>query len=347
MTIPAGWKIHPEHPEWMYEEANTANMAPVPAAAPGAIEERTYGTLNVDAAVKEQKLFKGGDSLYIDFPDYDQSGWSALKLRLLPPWTTTNITGYVQVARHRAFADHYPQDVRGNRKIFFETCLNMAIPGGVQGPGDCPFCENKRDATKAGLDKKSLDYLNNFSARVATVWQAIDFTTQERLNKHFVQRKDERGHPVLDAAGQPVWDVIPARIRMGNELLSDIRAVMRMNGDPTHPDHGYLIAALKQKTGPNDMDVTYKAQIGGSKERLPDQLRPVLGNLLDLEKEEISFTDRNLLRQVADSVRAQIGLPLKWSAAALPAAGGGLWVIHPENAAYEYNTATNQVRARA
>jgi hypothetical protein len=350
MTIPAGWKLHPDNPAWIYEVANPTNMQPTPAdpLAGQLGGEASYGTLDVDAATKEQKLYAGrSDQVYIDFPDFDQSGWSIIKLRLLPPWSPHNRTGFVQVVRHRVFAEHYPQEIRGNRRVMYETCLNISIPGGISGPGDCPFCDTKRDAIKAGLDKKDLDYLANFNPRVASIWQAIDMTDNDRLGKHFVQKKHENGQPMLDAANQPLWDVVPGRFRMGNELLGHVRAIMKVTGDPTHPDFGYTIAMMKQKTGVGDLDVDYKAQVVGGKERLPEQLRPVLGNLLDLEKEEISFSDVGVLRKVADSIRQKIGLQLKWSGSAASGSAAG-WIDHPNDPSKQWlwNPATGQTKLR-
>lgn len=361
-TIPAGWLPHTDPTfaaqGWYYNPLNPQEMAQGTPAADPLAGQMSYGALDVDEATREQKLFRSfNDSLYIDFPDFDQSGWSVLKLRLLPPWSAANRTGFVQVVRHRLYADHYPQDLRGNRQVFFETCLNIAVEGGVTGPGECPICETKRDAAKAGLTEEGTKYLNNFSPRVASIWQAIDLTTQERTAKHFVQQKDDQGRPVVDANNQPIWKVTPARFRMGNELLGDVRTIMKVNGDPTHPDFGYTIAMAKHKTGMGQMDVDYSAQMGGAKERLHDSLRPVLGNLIDLGKEEIQFTDREVLRRVADSIRSKVGLPMKWATgaagggAAPPPLGqlgaGGQWLVHPDNPAYEYNTQTNQVRGRA
>ncbi|MDQ3170821.1 MAG: hypothetical protein M3Q55_11840 [Acidobacteriota bacterium] len=350
MAIPVGWKLHEQDAGWIYEIANPTNMTPSGPYTEAPAEAPAYGTLDVDAATKEQKLYaRFSNSLYIDFPDFDAAGWSILKLRLLPPWSAENRTGYVQLVRHRVHAEFYPQDVRGNRQIMYETCLNMQVDGGAHGPGECPFDENKRDAVKAGLSKDAAAYLNNFNGRVTTIWQAIDMTSQESLAKHFVQRKNGAGQVMLDASGQPLWDVIPARFRMGNELLGDVRATIRLSGDPTHPDFGYTIAMLKQKTGPDQLDITYKAQVAGAKEALMPQLRPVLSNLIDLAKEEIAFSDRAMLRQVADKVRAKVGLPLKWAhetASTAPAGDAGEWVVHEQDARYEYHRTTRAVRLR-
>ena len=37
MNLPAGWALHPEHPQYMYELANPANVQPVPAAPVAAV----------------------------------------------------------------------------------------------------------------------------------------------------------------------------------------------------------------------------------------------------------------------------------------------------------------------
>lgn len=377
--LPPGYIVHANDPTWMWNPT-TGDMRPIPpeavapaAPAPAAPSGLSYGTLDLDFAMREYSdvdqgrgLFNREDGLlYIDFPKLTGGAGTSVYLlvRLLPPWAPDIKQAWVKVARHVLPPDVVPNAPEG-RKVIFIDCLDTK-----GGPGHCPIDVALNQIASHPSDAAA-EFVQRCRPRMTVYFQGINL---EKPQEHFVQAVGLDGLPVLDpATGQPTWKVVPGIIRLGMEAYKAILYVIGNKKDPTHPDFGYAMKLDKEKTGPADMNVDYKATDYGEKGPIDPALRPVLNNLLDLSKSCVRFRSREELQGIANAMLAKfpttrtvavpatlmsptLGAPITSTVAAhgaalpppLPSPAGATWIQHPDNAGWEYNPATQQVRQKS
>jgi len=357
MTLPTGWALHPQNPQFMYEVANPANVLAIPAAhvapapQPAQPAEYSYGALDVDIAAQQYdalgKFGDRGEELWLDFDKVSRVGEeSILLVRLLPPWAKGEREANVLQVRHRVFAEYWPGDT-GKRQIMWPVCLNQ-----THGPGDCPIDALIEEASTSNIPGFA-EHVENFKPQKRMVWQGIDMTDPR---KHWVQAKDPNTKmPIIGADGQPVWILQPGFVGMKQTLHRSVLEFVRDKGDPTNPETGYVMKLKKRKEGTQDRDVKYSS-MDADHIPLDEQLRPALGNLVNLRERFVTnaMPKHETLVQFCDAVRAKWGV-MGRSVAQVP---GGIreaplapqsegWVAHPQNPAYEYLPGTAQVRPRA
>jgi len=357
MTLPAGWALHPQNPQYMYEVANPQNVHPAPAAAPTPTahlparqqpSEYEYGAIDTDYASQQYDALKsfGGDreELWIDFDKVSRVGEESIVLvRLLPPWAKGEREANVLQVRHRCFAEYWPGET-GKRQIVWPVCYNQQ-----HGPGDCPIDVLIEEAATSQVPGFA-EHVENFKPKKRMVWQGIDMTDPR---KHWMQAKDPNSKmPIIGADGQPVWLLKPGFIGLTQTLHRSVLEFVRDKGDPTHPESGYVMKLKKRKSGREDRQVEYSA-MDADHVPLDAQLRPVLGQLVDLRERFITgaLAKPENMNEFCDAVRAKWGVrgramgqvPMGQVPAGAP---GGEWLAHPQNPAYEYLPGTQQVRPR-
>jgi hypothetical protein len=349
MQLPAGYQVHPQNPQYMWNPATNdvkpmAAMAPAPAAPPvaQAVGEVAYGTLDVDAAAAEEKdpgVFGSGSKnlIWLDFPPLGKQvgAESFLLVRLLPPWAVGVGRAHVKSARHRVPAELVP-NAAPERKFYYRDCFDSK-----GGPGNCPL-DNAFKTLAENPDQypDAEKYIEEIKPRASVAWQCINLSEPA---KHFVQMVNEAGQPVVNADGTPAYRIIPAVLRMGNQLHLDILKFIREKGDPTHPDAGYTMKLSRRRTGTGRFNVEYSA-MDMEHGPLHPSLRPVLANLVNLREQLIEFVPREEMEAIAANLLRKFGVGMPQPTMAMPGMGQPMaWVPHPGMPGWEYN-AQGQVR---
>lgn len=317
-NIPHGWAAHPSAPGWIYELANPANMAQAPVAAPpppptpqhAQQPQQGYAPPQGQAAVGDGSTRpdwmddvdadyvaandRGGHK-YLDFDECKKPGdASVLRVRLLPPRISDLRTPYIKTAQHRIYADLCPWETKG--KVAFVTSLDS-----TGGPGNCPITAIL-DEMSMSREEETKKVAKAFKARSSYVWQVANMAD---LQSHWVQRKDSVGNVVMEN-GQPVWDLLPALLRLGQQSHMQIAALLKDSDwgpQMTHPTAGYTIKIVKTRTGTGDMDIEYTVH-PVQREPIPNEYLGIINNLIDLRTVPY-FREREVMEQIAANMRAR------------------------------------------
>lgn len=332
MQLPPGYLIHPQNPAYMYNpqtgevlEAQAAVAPPVPPApapapvavpmpapmpmaapapmVPAAQAVPSYGAVDVGAMGQDsQSVFSStGKRIYLNFPATPSTIGDSVSLpvRLLPPWITGRSFAHVKYAEHRLEATLVPD--AGKRQFVYATCYDSE-----GGPGRCPICEAQKLDTTGDLAK--------YRPKGKYMWQALAL---DNLNQHFRQRFDEATQqPMLQASGDPVWDVVPGIMRMSPTLHRAVTKFFEKKGDATHPVTGYAMELIKTKTGAGSMEIEYSA-MDTAPAQLDAQLMPVLANLIDLQA-QVHFYSLPEMQLIAQNMLATVTVPALAPAAYQP-----------------------------
>jgi hypothetical protein len=341
MSLPPGWQIHPKDPRYMWNP-QTNEVVPVAAMDGDASTARAYGDLNPDdeEAAFRERAFQGGDVVWLKFPPLgkETDDQCHLVLRLLPPWSREETKASVMTGRHRIPADLVP-DAREGAEYVYVGCFDVK-----GGPGKCPIDNARLKIQESG--PQGAKFAKNTSTRLEFAWQAIDL---EAPDKHWMQAVGEDGAPIVGQDGKPVWTVRPGIIQLKKQGMTGVIMLLKNQGDMTNPDGGYPVKIIQQRTGPARQNVKYHV-VGLDKGPLDESLRPVLDNLVDLRQQVRRFRSREDMEAIAERMleRFAVGSPASepQSSAPPPLGGGGQWVPHPQDAAYEYHTSTKQIRKR-
>lgn len=367
MTIPAGWQQHPQSAAHMWNPTTNeireipaaptappipaAPAAPALAAAPAA-HAQSYETSmaavqaeHAAMAARSQGQFQKAMILDFDsFRDSDRVGTKqTMIVRLLPPYSAAaQGKAWAKTARYRLPADLCPWETGGKRWQYVDAFDQQG------GPGDDPVAKALSRLMESGNDD-AMKFAKASKARVRIYWQGLDLQDPQ---KHFQQETDQHGSPILDANGQPQWKVVPAVIPMGPQLHKAVLNFFLEKGDCTNPDAGYPMKLIKEKTGNDEMGVTYSA-MDMDKAPLDPAFRPVLGNLIDLRDQMLWFHSREEMNELAQNILAKFGLGGGNAYAPSPAGGGfappptpptaqppgGPWYPHPSMPGHLYNAA--------
>lgn len=351
MAIPVGWQEHPHYPGWMYELANPANVQriqPPPVAAPAmpvapatpahwpATPTPSYGL--ADSSLIEGELARSkrrGEKqslVYIDFPNVSRVGDEVeIMLRMLPPWSPTVRLPYLNGHRHRLNSAIVP-----DAKTSF-----VSIDCPLEATGKCAVCDKVEALMASGsLAAEQLDEVKRYRRSPRIRWQGINLSDP---NKHWMQKADANGSPVLDANGHPIWEIVPGVMFTSEELKRSILLGWKHSGDPTHPESGYPIIVKKSKTGPEQFNIKYSST-RLDKCPLDEAYRGVLSNLVDLSA-LVWYRDESVMHQIAENIHRKVSTPA--SGMAMPVPPTGMWLPHPQAPGYEYNPSTGQVRPAA
>lgn len=354
-----GWGPHPNDPtgQWAYNPSTNevkprsevlAVTPPTPqhtaaAAAPGfgTVVAGDYEYIPIDMQEQaDQRLFEGrGDLIWLDIPAVGKNvgDEASLIVRLLPAFSATRRIASVVTGRHSIPAELHP-GAHENAEVKFETCFNIS-----GGPGNCPFCDAVSDIKAAfGDNEDAKKFVDNVKVRSGHLWQGLDMND---LRKHYVALKDERGAPLLDASGQPMYKLVPGLVRVGNQLQGELKSLLEVKGDFTNPFAGYNVRMQRKRDGKGRFDVKYKA-FDVDAGPLPQGLHSVLGNMHDLWEMTRQFASRDTAEGVADAMRARWGLAAKFeekqAAPAAPALPPG-FQVHPGDPNYLWNPSTGAV----
>lgn len=320
--------------------------APPAAAAPGPPVQSIAGrTVYVpqaplpefaapSAPLPDPEMYGGREEqLWINFPDLPSPTGSAVKLdiRLLPanPAHGTNDSQFVRVT-HRVSVQHWPDQFKNQGKFVKWDCYDT-----VGGPGSCDMCKLVREIAQSG-NAEAIDFSQStLRPKRELFMQGISLAEPA---SHWQQLKDEQGTPTLDAAGQPVWKLVPGIVQISNTTSKDIKALHRNTMiDPTDVRRGYSLTIERYRKGQGDFDVEYHLFQGPPMPLLGTEWEPILHNLINLKLRLQNFRDRAKIQAACDSVRVRF---------ALGGAGSDGWMVHDKNPAYEYN-AQGQLRLRA
>jgi hypothetical protein len=355
--------------------------AAMPQAGAYGLPPPSYGEVDAGLAKHEaEKAARGNrkdeDTIYLDFPELPKEVGSEVKMliRLLPPWSPVEKAAWVIGARHRLYAQMDPryQD-NWKSQFFFPECYEAHKSRGL---GDCDICGAVSECSTAS-DEKANEFAGDAKSQERHHWQGLHL---DDATKHFKQYVRD-GQPVIDPqTGQVLWIVQPGVVSvspsMGRKLLNLIVEAPHL----THPDRGVNVRMIKRRSarGAFPMNVEYDA-VGdmGGPSPLDPQFRSVLGNLIDLREQCIRLRSKEDMGKIAQKIRERFGLLVKAYSVGTPPAlppgappvpsvglvkaysvgtppalppgappvpSVGTWVAHPSNPAYEYNTATHQVR---
>lgn len=363
MNLPEGYQPHPNAPGYMWNPA-TSDVRPIPTAAPPpsppapavaptpapAASPAGYGSLDLGAAEAEHAALQARaqgqfeKTLIIDFPDLPKpvNSESQLIARLLPPWQSGERYAWAKTVRFRLDASLLPKPPEGRSTVYVDSW------DATGGPGDCPIAKAIEKLANSG-NEEAQKVAKRFKARARVYWQGLDLNDPQ---KHFQQKKDANGTPLLDANGQPVWIVVPGVIPMGNKLHRRILSFIKEKGDCTHPDHGYPMKLKRIRTGRGDMDIDYDA-MDMEKGPIDPSMRGVLANLRDLQKQMLWFRDaeeqhaiaQNILSKYMPATAGYVSNPAGALAPPPSPPSNGLppgWQPHP-TAGYAWHPATNKV----
>ena len=357
MNLPQGWALHPENPAWAYEVANPSNMveaaslaaAPpaAPPAAPAAANGEIAGDMDVQAWLGQHEANvrktmgwteREKNFFWLDFDKVERPGdESVLTVRLIPDMFRQDQSGLcVPVSRHRIFGEYIENF---DRRMAFIPSLNNEGGG-----GDCPL-QKAIETVKSSNIPGASEHVANFDPETSFAWQCIYL---DDYQKHYVQEVDANGQPVIGPDGQPKWKLVPAVIRMKKTLHNSVLDLMRHKALPFHLNQGYPIKLIRRRTGPNPMNVEYKA-VDLQPSPVDEAQMAVVRNAIDLKKALLTdaFWKRSDLQKIADNIVQKHGLPpIYGNGQAAPSMNGGGWMAHPQSPAHEYNPQTGQVREK-
>jgi hypothetical protein len=270
---------------------------------PAAQAEPSYGAVDIGAMGQDsQSVFSStGKKIYLNFPATPSTIGDSVSLpvRLLPPWTSGRSFAHVKYAEHRLDAVLVPD--AGKRQFVYATCYDSE-----GGPGRCPICEAQKLDTTGDLAK--------YRPKGKYMWQALAL---DNIKQHFRQRFDEATQqPMLQANGDPVWDVVPAVIRMSPTLHRAVTKFFEKKGDATHPVTGYGMELIKTKTGAGSMEIEYSA-MDTAPSQIDATLMPVLANLIDLQA-QVHFYSLPEMQLIAQNMLATVAAPAEAPAAYQP-----------------------------
>ena len=367
---PQGWVRHTDPNAaaqgYYYNPSNPAQMcivvavaAPVAAPQPAAAPQQSWqdawqdaDSSKLDESAKKHVFQSRGEHIYIDLPEVKTVGdTSDVYVRLLPAPKGDYPQPFVASARHRLYAEFDPKarEGKGDRKFFYPDCFNV-----VGAPGECPIDRVLFDLKDTNNDE-AMKFADNANARARYMFQGIDLRDPA---KHFRQ-VTEQGVPVLDAAGQPVWEIVPGIITAGRELFKAIVEqnsffVKKSQGGASvfHPIYGTNLFLSKKKTGPADMNVDYGCVLDPTgPSQMDGRMIQVTANLYDLRK-LIRYRSREEMDAIAANIRSRFVGALKGQVSvSVPAGMPGAppmsqWQTHPNNPAYEWDPVTGQTRVK-
>jgi len=328
--LPPGYYAHPHYPGYMYNAAG--DVQPIPASAPAVpvappVAELPYGMLDVEYALQQEQTSvfqRDKEVVWLDFDDVTAVGQSAvLTLRLLPPLKGER-TAWHKFAQHRVPAALVPNAPEG-RQFIYVDCYDM------QGaPGQCPI----DGAIQSVSEHDGGEAASLLRPRVKVAYQALDVGDP---TKHWVQKPGADGLPAIDpATGQPAWAILPGIITIGNQLHSQICLYVKQKGDPTHVENGYTMKFIKEKTGPEQINVKYTA-IDAERGPIDPVFRPVLNALVDLRRIVSRFRPREEMEAIAQRILAKYGFGQGRVVQQPMMPGAEMWTLHPAVPGWQVN----------
>lgn len=331
--LPAGWNLHPENPEFAYHGQEVRRVAELvgalqaPAAPPVAQVPSQYpqqaatqpqaqaevpwgeadtGAMDEDlAAAKQARTSRNNkeDEIYLDFDDFPKPRSKGQKVelfvRLLPPWARGVQKPYIRVHMLWIPAWYWPEQYDGKALpvVSYET------KPGPDGPGPDPIQQVLNEIKASGpTDEVSTQIRRMRSTRI--YWQGYDV---QNLDRHWLQVKDENGTPVVDAQGQYQYAPKPGIVTMGNKLHNKVLENQNeYKTSITSVERGRPIKLVKSVTGPEPMNVDYDCFLYDPAP-IPEQARPLLYNLIDLEARYVRFKSRSLMEKCAQIIGQKLG----------------------------------------
>lgn len=331
--LPAGWFPHPQDPAWAYTAggemkliAELVGAPPAPPAPPQAASaqyqqpapqaqpqdapwgEADMGAMDEDlAAAKQAAANRGGrnkeDEIYIDFPELPKPRSKGQKThvftRLLPPWERGRPKPYIRVHMLWIPAEFWPEqyDKQALPVVSYETKHSKVDPG------PDPIQQALNEIKAAGPTDEVANKIRRMRA-TRIYWQGYDV---ENVNRHWMQVKDENGNPVIDAQGQYQYVLQPGVVTMGNKLHAKVLENQNeYKTSITSVERGRPIKLVKTVTGPEPMNIDYDCFLYDP-EPIPEQMRPMLYNLIDLEARYVRYKPRNLMEQCAAMIARKLG----------------------------------------
>ena len=347
--IPQGWLVHPESPGYMWNP-QTREVAAIPAAAPPVaqmaapvVAQQAQQLPSFVAGQQHTRVPNaystgGSDILWMEFPDLPRAIGSTVEMliRMIPLRRDFGSDHFVPTARHKIPVEFFDY-AAGTAKHVYLDCFDI-----LGGPGSCPVCATIKELSTIG-SKEAAEFVQDGKQSKRIMVQAIDM---QKMNAHYRPALQESGHPVLDAAGQPTWKIVPGIFTVKSKLFASLQGHYRKKapdgqdwGDPCDPKTGWVVRCTKTRAGFGLYEVAYAAEPVERLDLVGSQYENVLFNTFDIKSKCVRFRDRAEIEAVMQRLLAKVrpattsyGLP------------GAAWVPHPNYPGYEYNPATQQVR---
>lgn len=257
------------------------------------------------AALPQVNYGRGGDRIFIDFPQLTKAGETAqLILRFLP--VMSDVDRFWTVMEHglpiEVEALLYAQQNRrqSNRQRMYLLCNDFG--DGPQGCGFCTFRRSLPDPAKEQLKNAGLVWTRRRVRHLAL--------NMSDPRSHWQQAKDANGQPVLNPNnGQPHWTMMPGEFAIGAEGYTSLTQVQAMVPTAIESrDRGRLISIMKTKTGAGQTEVSYRADPGQEFPLLGSQFEPVLHNLYSIRERAGRYKNAEEWGKIVEYLKHKLGV---------------------------------------